>query len=121
MTQLSLDTQAISGDTLGEEEKGESHLSREMVEVRSMPLEGEVSITGRPWAGQGGIGQVMSTCWEGGKNPVSRWKKDALLLGSSCSGGCSNDRSDEGVSAEPLASSALPSWIPSSSSSKLKA
>lgn len=54
MTQFSLDMQVgISGDTLGEEEKVESHLSREKVKVRSIPLEGEVSIKGRPWGGAG--------------------------------------------------------------------
>lgn len=53
MTQLSLDIQAcISGGTLGEEERGESPEQKEKVEVRSILLEGEVSIKGRPWAGR---------------------------------------------------------------------
>jgi hypothetical protein len=63
MTQLSLDIQAcISGGTLGEEERGESPEQKEKVEVRSILLEGEVSIKGRPWVGQSGMGQVLSAC-----------------------------------------------------------
>lgn len=50
------------GACWGEDEKLESHLSREKVDIRSIPLEGEVSVKGRPWAGQGGMRQVMSTC-----------------------------------------------------------
>lgn len=42
--------------------EGESPEQKEKVEVRGIPLEGEVSIKGRPWAGQGRMGQGMSTC-----------------------------------------------------------
>lgn len=59
MTQLSLDIQAgISGG----KKRGESPEQKEKVEVRGIPLEGEVSIKGRPWEGQGRMGQGMSTC-----------------------------------------------------------
>lgn len=77
MTQFSLDMQVgISGDTLGEEEKVESHLSREKVKIRSIPLEGEVSIKGRPWGGAGWNGAGHEHLLRS-RGPAGRWKKDA--------------------------------------------